>query len=499
MKEEKKEQAQQGAKKKSSKLIILLVAVLVIAAAGVYGAYRFKNRADDYIRINSRKVELTSSTVELSLLTVENGITVSIPSRSFQTIYINGEKASGDVYLDITSITRGTTISVTVTNLFFQTTDYVINLMPSTFPDYTVEGESLVDGDYYMSTYDSDEGVNYIFKLSSTGDLIFYKNVGKKNALDFRKYYNSDGEVRYTYLKYMQNAFYGIGGINPGCVVVMDENYKVIDKLYYTNEDGSDEQVDPHGFIYIDDGHYILTSYQAETLDVPEDIGATDNNTYVAVLYVQEIIDGEVVWTFTSKDYDEFLYATTEVTWDSTDGECFDYVHFNSMYIDQDDNLLMSFRNSNCIVKVSRETGELMWILGGGDMDMFGLTEDQLFSKQHSIIVTDDGSYMIFNNGNDEVESGAAEYSSVMRFKVDESTMTITEFTSYSTEFYSNYMGAIRELDSDLGVYLWSVGGNYFGLTPDISMAEYTEDGGASFIFRWSGDNRLLYCANKCK
>ncbi len=452
------------------------------------------------VYINGHILELgDSETVDLELLSVENGITVTVVEGDGTSVSVNGEVVEDSVYLDITSITRDDVIEIEVTDTD-GTSTYSVNVMPSTFLDYTTEGESQTSGDYYLSTYD--ESTNYIFKLDGSGNLIFYKNVGADNALDFRKTYNSDGEVRYTYLQYLENSFAGISGINPGCVVVMDEDYNVIDELYYQTSDGESSMVDPHGFIYIDDGHYILTSYEDIVVeDIPEELGATDNSAYLAVLYIQEIKDGEVIWEFCSQDYEEFLYATTDVTWSESTGSSNDYMHFNSMYIDNDDNLLVSCRNINSIIKISRETGELIWILGGTE-DEFDLTDDQLFSKQHSIIVTADGSYMIFNNANDEVSGGEAESSSIIRLKVDEDTMEVTEYTKYETGFYSNYMGAIRELDADTGIYLWSVGGNYSGLIPEYSMIEYEEVDGemsAIFTFRFNDGNRRLYCANKCE
>ena len=70
------------------------------------------------------------------------------------------------------------------------------------------------------------------------------------NGLDFRKQYNSDGEIRYTYMPYLEDSFADgdCSGINPGCVVVMDENYEVIDEIYYLDENGDEMLIDPHGF-----------------------------------------------------------------------------------------------------------------------------------------------------------------------------------------------------------------------------------------------------------
>ncbi len=479
-----------------------LQAVLVMSmVAGLFagcGQTDEKEEADTDLEpgiyINGTLLTLAEAgETDLDLLSVEEGITVTAVPEDGEEISINGEAADEEVFLDIDAITREETIEIEITDKE-GTSSYTVNLMPSTFGDFTTEGESATEGDYYLSTYDED--VNYIFKLDGSGNLIFYKKTGE-NALDFRKQYNSDGEVRYTYLLYLENSFCGISGINPGCVVVMDESYAVIDEIYYQTSDGEDRMIDPHGFIYIDDGHYILTSYVDEVVEtVPDDLDAVNVSAYLAVLYVEEVQDGEILWEFCSRDYSEFLSATTVVDWSDSVSECYDYMHFNSMYIDQDENLLVSCRNCNSILKLSREDGSLIWILGGTE-DEFGLTEDQLFSKQHSIIVTDDGSYMFFNNANDEVASGAAEVSSVIRLRVDEETMVVSVFVETDTAVYSNYMGSIRELDSENGIYLYAVGGNWTGTIPEWSMIEYSDEGEQLFTFRFDEGSRLLYCANK--
>lgn len=77
-----------------------------------------------------------------------------------------------------------------------------------------------------------------------------------------------------------------------------------------------------------------------------------------------------------------------------------DYMHINVAVIGpEDDNILISYRNSNTILKLDRDTEENMWKLGGKD-DEFGLTEKQKFSKQQHLMLLSDGTIMWFNNCN---------------------------------------------------------------------------------------------------
>lgn len=499
--------------KKQLHRILMAALIVVLCLSSFVGCST--DEGETVIYINGKAVTFAAEgNTDLSVLSVEDGITVQVQAASGDAVYVNGEVVEQSVALEISSITRDDVIDIEIKN-GSSTVAHTVNLMPSTFPDYTTEGESKTDGDFYLTTYDLT--TNYIFKLNNQGEMIFYKAITKTdedgnqvstNGLDFRKQYTASGEVRYTYMPYLEDAFADgdCAGINPGCVVVMDENYEVIDEVYYVDESGEEITIDPHGFIWIDEGHYILTAYKQMVLEVPEDLGATDNKADMAVLYIQEIKDGEVIWEFCSADYEQFLYESNSVTWSESTERCYDYVHFNSMSIDQDDNLLVSCRHLDAILKISREDGSLMWQLGG-DYDDFGLTQEQLFSYQHSIIVTEEGEYMLFDNANTAVTAGDAQYSSVLRMSVDEENMSVSNFVRYQVvDFFSIYMGAIRELDNENSVYLWSVGGNYMtdSTTPPAwSMVEYTEtDSGEiqyNFCFKFDSGTGRMYCTNKCE
>lgn len=493
-----------------------LLVFAIVALAGCSQKEEAANTAKKttiYLNGNALSFAQEGNT-NLKCLSVENGITIDVEKPKGVEISVNGQPVEQKLVMGIAAITREDTLKFEI-KTGEETKTHTVNLMPANFPDYTTEGESTTDGDYYLSTYDM--GISYIFKLNNKGELIFYKSSTKPgengariytNALDFTKQYTSDGKVRYTYMPYLAGAFADgdCAGINPGSVVVMDENYNVIDEVYYKGDKGEDIMIDPHGFVWIDEDHYILTAYKQMTVDVPEDLGASDNKADLAVLFIQEIKDGEVLWEFNSADYEQFLYESNSVTWEKSMERCYDYVHFNYMDIDKDGNLLVSCRHLDAILKISREDGSLMWQLGG-DYDEFKLTEAQKFSYQHSIIVADNGDYMLFDNANTAVESKAAEYSSVIRMTVDEKNKTVTAFERHNVlDFYSIYMGAIREIDAENEVYLYSVGGNYVtdkNNPPQWSMIEYTigEDGKVEHIFkfRFNEGFRRLYSSNKCK
>lgn len=510
--------------KKQTKILLFLLAFALFALVGcskkaetpVETAVKPPQKTVIYLNGNAIPFAKEGNT-DLKLLSVEKGITIDVEKDADVAVTVNGQPVDKTLNLDVKKITREDTLKFEV-KWREQTQTYTVNLMPSRFPDYTTEGESTTDGDYYLSTYDM--GISYIFKLNSKGELIFYKSVTKPgengqriytNGLDFRKQTTSDGKVRYTYMPYLAGAFADgdCAGINPGCVVVMDENYQIIDEVYYKGENGEEIMIDPHGFVWLDENHYILTTYKQMTLDVPKDLKATDNKADLAVLFIQEIKDGEVLWEFSSAEYEKFLYESNSVTWEKSTERCYDYVHVNSMDIDKDGNLLVSCRHLDAILKINRENGDLMWQLGG-DRDEFRLAKDQKFSYQHSIVVAENGDYLLFDNANAAVDAEKAEFSSVIRMTVNEETKKVEAFERHNVlDYYSIYMGAIRELDAENGVYLYAVGGNYEidkKTPPEWSMIEYTLTEAEEqqqvehlFKFRFNEGYRRLYSANKCK
>ncbi len=75
--------------------------------------------------------------------------------------------------------------------------------------------------------------------------------------------------------------------------------------------------------------------------------------------------------------------------------------HGNAIDLDTDGNLLVSFRNSDQIVKINSQTGAIMWRLGGKKSD-FTFVNDPLngFSHQHGVRRLANGNLILFDNGN---------------------------------------------------------------------------------------------------
>jgi len=74
-----------------------------------------------------------------------------------------------------------------------------------------------------------------------------------------------------------------------------------------------------------------------------------------------------------------------------------DWMHANSIAIDEDGNYLVSFYNNSQIWKINATTGGVLWKFGkNGD---FEIPANAVFDQAHAVHVTDKGWLMFFDNG----------------------------------------------------------------------------------------------------
>ncbi len=215
-----------------------------------------------------------------------------------------------------------------------------------------------------------------------------------------------DGVTYYSY--HDQIAGYdnfGFAGFAPGDRVILDADFNEVKRIRFEQSDTVEQghPLDGHDFLLIDLDHYIMSGYLKDTVynhpDYPE--GAS-----VVYSYLQEVDDGEVVWEWRSIDYPE-LYdlvvtdgSATANDFANAQTDVPDIVHFNSMRLNDEGDLVCSFRHLSTILCLDRTRSEdqIKWKLSGRG-DEFGLAENEKTSCQHYVTVEGDV-ITAFDNGN---------------------------------------------------------------------------------------------------
>jgi len=128
----------------------------------------------------------------------------------------------------------------------------------------------------------------------------------------------------------------------------------------------------------------------------------------------------------------------------------YDWLHLNGMDYDPvDDAIILSGRNQSVIVKIKKETGELIWILGSHEnwpeeFQQYLLTPvGENFEwpwGQHSPMIhhEDNSRLILFDNGNershDQPLSAMDSYSRGVEYQIDEDIMQVRQLWQYGKE-----------------------------------------------------------------
>jgi arylsulfate sulfotransferase len=314
----------------------------------------------------------------------------------------------------------------------------------SAFYTATTNDTSSPNGEILLALNSKTDGK--LLFLDHKGMLVREKSVG--TDVENLQKWNINGQVRYTYFHTSgQSSLDGNTGIELGYETICDSSLNILDsvKLYsYTDINASvQDKLDVHEFILLGDNHYICDTYYEESPNNIPDSLKPAKNVKVAACIIQEVDNGEVVFQWNGTQYPE-LYASSAENNDFSDSvDLLDYMHLNSICVDSlDNNLIVSFRNLNEIVKINRQTGQIMWRLGGKNSD-FSQTQDEMFLRQHYARLIENGQTLIFLDNGDET---LRAFSRILEFQLDENAKTITSFKAFTVpDKFIQFAGSVKK------------------------------------------------------
>jgi hypothetical protein len=126
----------------------------------------------------------------------------------------------------------------------------------------------------------------------------------------------------------------------------------------------------------------------------------------------------------------------------------YDYFHINTIQDAGDGDLLIGARNTWCMYKVSRKTGEIVWRLNGKKTD-FTMAPGSEFYWQHDTRLHDRTTLTVFDDGYDGVLPKNEKQSRALILNVDYDKMLVTlrkEFIHPGTLILSKAMGNAQML-----------------------------------------------------
>ena len=340
-------------------------------------------------------------------------------------------------------------------------------------PPITIDSVNSPSSGYiFLATWDRNapqhKYANYLFILDKDGNIVDSTRV---NGAPFDFKIQPNGRLSYGLGDY--------SGITPGNSnlkqYVLDSTLAVVDSFQMKNG----YLTDFHDFIVLPNGHAMLMSYHTVTYDMSLIVpGGSPDAQLVIDVFQEQDADKNVVFEWRDIDY----IPITDTDLNLTDPRI-NPSTLNAFDLDDDGNLLLSFRNHSDIMKVSRETGDILWRWGGKKNEFTFLGEHPenapyYFARQHNIRRLSNGNVSIFDNG----EFHSPWYSRAAEYQLDEvnKTATLVSEYRYSPGNITAQAAGNAQLLSDGG---WFVGYGILMPTTPVkrNIVEVHPDGSKAF------------------
>jgi Arylsulfotransferase (ASST) len=228
----------------------------------------------------------------------------------------------------------------------------------------------------------SGPGQRGVLILDGSGDVVWFHSTTPLTAMNFRTALFK-GKPVLTWWEGRAER-----GLGRGKFIVMDSTYRVIARL-----PAAGRRFDLHEFELTPRGTALVTSHVVRPANLSSVGGPARGKVIGSVVQEIAIPSGRVLFEWRSLEH-----VPIEESYAAYTGHAYDYFHINSVDVDADGNLLLSARNTWAVYKVHRETGKVLWRLGGKRSD-FRMGAGTAFAWQHDARHHNEGRLIsIFDN-----------------------------------------------------------------------------------------------------
>jgi len=315
--------------------------------------------------------------------------------------------------------------------------------------------------------------------LDNSGEPVWFHPLHneEEDTMDF-KMQNYRGEPVLTFWEGRHTGF------GQGEYVIMDSSYQEIARV----RAGNGYQGDHHEFLITPEDTALISIYaKVGGMNLSSVGGSKNGRGLEGIVQEVDIESGEVIFEWHSLEHVgvEESYSNPP----KNPAYSFDYFHINSIDVDHDSNLLVSSRNTCAVYKIDRQSGEILWQLGGRKSS-FQMGRGTTTRYQHDARRQPDGTITIFDNGDVRKDDGS--YGLVLEVDEDEMSATLVREYPHPEGRLVGTQGNVQVLPNDNVFIGW-------GSNPLFS--EFSRDGQLlysatfppqvesyrAFRFPWSG------------
>lgn len=333
--------------------------------------------------------------------------------------------------------------------------------LPPDFPTFkitTSETNSVGDGYIFLTVTETSTNVGYYSMiLRNDGTPVWYQ---RQTNID------CDLKVLPNGLLHHAPWYHTLSWTGGGDVYhqVLDGNYNTVETI----SAGNGYLPESHDLEVLPNGNVLVLSYYQSYMDLSRLVPGGYPNALVAGSVIQELnAQRNVVWQWRSWDHYTFqgYYGPVLSVMPVARNPVVDSFHLNTVTMDDDGNLLISNFMMD-VEKINRQTGDVMWRLGGlgNQFSFVGVPPAQAMThfSGHSLSRLSNGNILIFSNA----DQLATRSSKVYEYRLDETKKIATLVWSYSpaTPHYSWHAGSAQRLPNGNTFIGWGGGGIVVGI-----------------------------------
>jgi outer membrane protein assembly factor BamB len=336
------------------------------------------------------------------------------------------------------------------------------------------EAHDTASGYIFIAPEQGGAGQGGSLMIDNKGQVVWFRPLrsASTRAMDFRTQ-TYKGESVLTWIESFP--------VDLSEYVILDSSYHEIARFTPANGyvDG-----DHHEFLITPEDTALITTRDTVPRDLTSVGGSSDSVASEGIVQELDIETGKVLFEWHSLDH-VGLDETYGKPGEDKDYSGIDYFHLNSIDVDHDNNLLVSARKTSAVYKIDRNSGEIIWRLGGKQSD-FEMGPGTRFAFQHDARRLPDGTISIFDNGTTVIRNSlpiAIEVSRDIVLELDEEQMRASLVREYThpDELRADAAGNAQELEN----------GNVFvGWGRALAISEFSHDGMLLFDLRLQPENR---------
>lgn len=316
--------------------------------------------------------------------------------------------------------------------------------------------------------------------VNDQGKVVWFHPLKGKRAADFAVDHYRGEKVLIWWQGQIRHSF------GKDRLVILDEHYKPVARVKsqgYADIDGHEVKLTPRGTALFFIKNPVMW-------DVPGD-GKGKRPVMDDVIQEVDIATGRVLFEWHSLGHIDV--QETYTLSDTYIDRPWDWLHANSIELDRNGDIIMSGRHTSAVYKIDRESGRIVWRLGGKRSD-FEMGPGTTFSFQHDARIRPDGTITLFDNANGRPDPAGTDVSRGIALELDKEEMTAS-----LVQEYEDPQGGMSTAESNMQTlpngHVFIGWGNRPGYTEYTADGEVVYDAGLaeemesyrSFRFTWHG------------